>query len=176
MSKANNNNQVAIAGLALAAAASLALYFYFNNEEEKVAIEGKAKKLEDDVPVSVPSSSTDRSLDVDSNLTPKTSNASPVKPKKKKLDDDDRLEEKKLHAKIEELDKTGKAFFKEKKVSMRFGAGLSKSLWIGAFQYWLIHVCFSATRSTWRRRKHSRKRYHLLNHRSTIATQHPRRH
>jgi len=94
----------------MAAAASLAFYFYTQqHEEESVAVSSKSKKLDDE-----PSASADRSLDVDSNLTPKMSNASPEKMPPKKLDEDTRMEEKRLHANIEELDKKGKAFFKNK--------------------------------------------------------------
>jgi cell division protein FtsN len=112
MSKSNNNNQTVAIALAMAAAASLALYFYMHQEdEETVKASSKSKKLDD-----VPSSPADRSLDVDSNLTPKTSNATPEKNPPKKLDEDARLEEKRLHARIEELDKKGKALFRNRQV------------------------------------------------------------
>jgi hypothetical protein len=164
MSKSNNNNnQMAAVGLAMAAAASLAFYLYLKQEdEEKVKVSSKPKKLSDEAPSST---AADRSLDVDSNLTPKTSNASPAKNSPKKLDDDSRLEEKKLHLQIEDLDKKGKAFFRNKQVRFAFWntyyllltAGAISNAPIFCFHSFLT-VSLFLSGSSWKPHKHLRKR------------------
>ena len=95
MPKANQNTQYVVLGLAAAAAAGLVFLWF----QQQKATTGPSKKLDDSEDFS--------------QATTKASNATTTA---KKLDDEDRMDEKALHAKIEELDKKGKAYFKGKKV------------------------------------------------------------
>jgi uncharacterized protein HemX len=110
MAKSNKNTQLVVAGLAAAAAAGI-IYYWLQQQQQNPAT-AKSKKLDDN---------NDRSIDVRSDDTVQTSNASGTATNTttgsptKKLDDD-RLDEKALHAKIEELDKKGKTYFKDKQV------------------------------------------------------------
>jgi hypothetical protein len=94
MSSKSKNTQLLVAGLVAAATVSLVLYFATSSS--KATVPSKKKKLDDD---NSTKKSSNRSIDV----TPKKSNRSDV-------------DEKEMHAKIEELDKKGKALFKNKQV------------------------------------------------------------
>lgn len=94
--------------LAAAAAASL-LYYAWYQQQEKVPEQKKAAKtLEGDDEIN-----NSRSIDTenDSVATAKSANISPAKTL-----DDGKIDHAALHAKIEELDKKGKAFFRNKQV------------------------------------------------------------
>ena len=97
MSSKNKNTQLLVVGLV--AAVSVSLILYYSSKSSSTAKEPtKKKKLDDDAAASKGSGS--RSID----LTPKKSNRT------------DTTDEKEMHAKIEELDKKGKALFKNKQV------------------------------------------------------------
>ena len=91
MSSKSKNTQLLVAGLVAAATVSLVLYY---TSTTKATAPSKKKDVDD-----ATTKSSNRSIDV----TPKKSNRSDV-------------EEKEMHAKIEELDKKGKALFKNKQV------------------------------------------------------------
>ena len=120
MSKARDN-QVIMIGLAAAAAASLLYYFAFAQTSAKEEVQKKTKRLDDDDDRDMiqPSSSKDRSISsVNSLGTEKASNisaatAARAEEKNRELE---KLDDKTLHAKIEEMDKKGKALFKNKQV------------------------------------------------------------
>jgi hypothetical protein len=101
----NNQNQFIAIGLATAAVASLACYYYLYSQQPKekqgtTKAEPTVKKLDID------------DEDVERKVTPVTT-AEPTPQPKDTVDSD----EKTLHARIEDLDKQGKALFKAKKVS-----------------------------------------------------------
>lgn len=111
MSSKGKNTQLLLAGIVAAAAVGAVLYYASVTSSSTTAKESKkkSKKLLDDDndnggPQKASSSSANRSVDV----TPKKSNLSDS-------------EEKQMHAKIEELDKKGKALFKNKQVGTVYG-------------------------------------------------------
>jgi hypothetical protein len=108
--KANQNTQLIVLGLAAAAAASLLfLWLQQQKDNEKAAVPSSKKVFDDDDEMTGRSMASDTSTTKASNATTSTS----TKPAKKL---DDEWDEKTLHAKIEELDKKGKAYFKNKQV------------------------------------------------------------
>ena len=88
MSSKSKNTQLLVAGLVAAATVSLVLYYASTSKPKSKDVDSKK--------------SSSRSIDT----TPKKSNRSDV------------VEEKEMHAKIEELDKKGKALFKAKQVGL----------------------------------------------------------
>jgi uncharacterized protein HemX len=98
MSSNSKNTQLLLAGLVAAAALGLVLYYASASSTAKESTATKPTKK----------------LDVDDNpKKPSSSRSVDVTPKKSNLSDTD---EKKMHSKIEELDKKGKALFKNKQV------------------------------------------------------------
>lgn len=122
MSAKNQNTQFLLMGLAAIAAAGV-LYYLLQQESSLGTVKATKKKLadEDDLAdddtvqakggtsTSTASSSTAKTLKTTSKDSSATSSKSSAA---------DRMDEKDLHAKIEELDKKGKAFFKNKQVGV----------------------------------------------------------
>jgi hypothetical protein len=102
------NTQLLVAGLV--AAATLGLVYYLatssSTESASSSSSSKKKKLLDEDDGANDKQRGSRSVDFSSDSTPKKSNESIP-------------EEKQMHAKIEELDKKGKALFKNKQVRKR---------------------------------------------------------
>jgi uncharacterized protein HemX len=101
MSSKGKNTQLLVAGLVAAAAIGAVLY-YSKVATAKEPTKKKSKKLDDDNDNVKQKSSDSAARSVD------------VTPKKSNLSDTD---EKQMHSKIEELDKKGKALFKNKQAS-----------------------------------------------------------
>ena len=107
--------QLLVAGLAAATVISLLAYYAVSNKSTVIATKPKKKKLDDDdSDVGKQSRSVDFA-DTSSDATPKKSNETGSKSKMPKKSPT-AGEEKQIHSKIEELDKKGKAFFKNKQV------------------------------------------------------------
>jgi hypothetical protein len=126
MSRSNASQQqtMVVAGLATAAAVSLLYYYWFTQETSLV--ENKTKKLSDDDDTAKPSissrggvGSTDTGTRISTVTTPlKETAQQPSDPMDKtpQTKNSKKDENKNLHAEIEELDKKGKALFKNKQV------------------------------------------------------------
>lgn len=102
MSSKSKNTQLLVAGLVAAAAIGAVLYYSKVTSTAKEPTKKKSKKLDDDNDNVRQKSSDSAARSVD------------VTPKKSNLSDTD---EKQMHSKIEELDKKGKALFKNKQAS-----------------------------------------------------------
>jgi hypothetical protein len=122
MSGSIKDNQMIIMGLAAVAAAGL-LYVAFN-QQKKAAEEKIIKKLPgDDDAISQRSEDAISGRSEDTAKRSNTNTATDSKTESKTLD------EKTLHAKIEEFDKKGKAYFKNKQVRTIRNLGRWNSLW-----------------------------------------------
>jgi len=109
MPRSGPNTQIVAAGLATAAVVSI-LYFWYSSKQEDALMNKKKLLVGDDSSASTPNRGGK------DEKTPLTKNG--------KKDD-----EKNLHVQIEDLDKQGKALFKNKQVSeLFFGTQLDLSL------------------------------------------------
>jgi hypothetical protein len=105
MSSKGKNTQLLLAGLVAAAAVGLVLYYATSaSSTAKESTKKKTKKLLDDDDPKTSDTTSTKSSSRSVDLTPRKSNLS-------------HADEKKMHLKIEELDKKGKALFKNKQVS-----------------------------------------------------------
>lgn len=125
MSRLNQTQIVLIGGIAAAATLSLLYYFVFSRREL-----ADAKKVDSELEDIAGSTTTDTKKDTASRTTSSSSAASvPASPEptprgsaasaekdKTPLVKNTKKDEKEIHAKIEELDKRGKALFKDKQV------------------------------------------------------------
>jgi hypothetical protein len=112
---------------AFVAAATVGLLYYLSTENAKATAKSKPKKDLDD-PVDDKKSADVKKPSLSSSTTPSTKKgkraaAADDTPKKSNVSD-----QKEMHSKIEELDKKGKALFKNKKVSL-FAVLICYSIW-----------------------------------------------
>lgn len=110
MSRSSKNNTQLIAiGLATAAVASLAYFYVYSQKQREKQVPSKPEQ-----PPVYP-----KKLDVEEDLDRKVSPPSTTQAQKpnSSTGSSGGDEEKNLHARVEELDKEGKALFKAKKVS-----------------------------------------------------------
>ena len=138
----NNNSQLLIAGLAAAATASLLYYLIFANASEKTDAdaEAKAKAKAKALAMDAPGKATSPSA---KSAAKKSEMAASPSSSGGKLDD------KALHAKIEELDKKGKALFKNKQVrSMSYGLDHTCIFYTLTALVWYLTICFLFNIST----------------------------
>lgn len=130
--KANQNTQLIVMGLA--ALTTAGLIYLLRQQQKASADDFSYKKLDDD------------------EMTAKASNATG-----KKLDYGGRMDEKALHSEIEELDKKGKAYFKNKQVRV---PPFEPFDYCFPFSCGVLIVCkFFFTTSLWRLQKPSRQRW-----------------
>ena len=142
----NNQNQFIAIGLATAAVASLACYYYVSSQHLKEK-QGTTKSEATVYPKKL---DVDEEEEVERKVVP--GSAADQTPKSSTEGDD----EKTLHTRIEELDKQGKALFKAKKVS-RLSEQLSSISALLILRLRVIRI-----RSTWKRRRFSRRHWNLL--------------
>ena len=145
MAPKNQNQQFILIGLAAVAAAGVFFFLSQQATAKSVSKDDDGKSGSKDTSVS---KGQDRSLDTS---TVKTSNKSSIKATKTASG---KMEEKELHAQIEELDKKGKAYFKNKQVRKNTGRlndsiGISVCSPLGS----VLFIC-----SSWRQLRHSRRR------------------
>jgi len=140
MSSSSKDNRFLFFALAAVAAAGLAYVMMQESGTDSKETQ-EVKKLEDDIPDAV---SEKASNDDETDQEPaKTSTSETTK----KVVESNSLDEKALHSKIEELDKKGKAYFKNKQVK-RFG----KKYTLVVCQFWTFRLtlCFSPPFSFYR--------------------------
>ena len=109
MSSRSKNTQLLTAGLV--AIATIGLLIYFSNQNDTAKAKTTKKKDEEDVAAPAPTSPTTTAKKEEKKATAATAIDDAKTPKKSNVTD-----QKELHSKIEELDKKGKALFKNKKV------------------------------------------------------------
>ncbi len=152
MSQKTQNAKYILMGLAAVAAAGVC--YYLSAQQISSA---KAKALDSDdgladddtIPAKGSSTTTTKSKATKGTTDLKTST------KKRDVDTTDRMDEKELHTKIEELDKKGKAFFKDKQVGcvgVRWSLGVridvpktktkKTSVFVGSLTRFFCYCCF----------------------------------
>jgi hypothetical protein len=110
--KATRTQLVIVAGLA--SAASISLLLYYLSKQRKLTEKQKSVTSQSSEPLSTAKSKSAEGKGGDK--TPVRTNASSSASTVETVSEDKDVDEKSLHLRIEELDKKGKAFFKEKKV------------------------------------------------------------
>ena len=114
MSSSSKDNRFLFLALAAVAAAGLAYVMMQESGTDSKETQEVEKLQDDDIPDAVSEKTTnDDETDQEPAKTPTTETT-------KKVIESNNLDEKALHSKIEELDKKGKAYFKNKQVK-RFG-------------------------------------------------------